>query len=70
MSNREDSWLKTFAVFGAMGIELAGLVVVGAICGQLFDEWLALEGIGVLIGVLLGTTIGFYNLFRRLKRHL
>lgn len=64
---KNDKFLVTFGIYGAVGIQLALTVVAGWLVGNYFDgkwqtsPWLA------LLGLVLGFVGGLYNLIRVLR---
>lgn len=57
----------TFALYGAVGIQLAASVVAGLVFGNYLDDKLTTSPWLAIIGTILGTIGGFWNLVRILK---
>lgn len=57
----------------ALGMEVAGQAMGGALLGWLFDRWQGTEPTGVMIGSIIGITAGLFSLVRgglKLNRQL
>ncbi len=59
-----DSFLAAFGVYGAVGFQLAIAVVGGLYLGQWADQRLETTPWLTLIGLIIGSIAGFYNLIR------
>jgi F0F1-type ATP synthase assembly protein I len=57
----------TFALYGAVGVQLAASVVAGLVFGNYLDKKLHTSPWLALAGTILGTAGGFWNLVRILK---
>ena len=62
-----DPFLVAFGLYGAVGFQLAISVVAGLFAGQWADGKLGTEPWLTLLGLLLGSVAGFYNLIRILN---
>jgi len=64
---KPDPFITAFGIYGAVGFQLAATVVGGLIFGNWLDKkfdtlpWLT------IIGIVVGSTGGFYNLIRILN---
>lgn len=65
-SNRRQL-MYAFGVYSGVGMQLVISVVVGIFAGQWLDEKLGTGPWLMIIGLLLGTVAGFYNLIRILN---
>ncbi len=63
-SGNKDSFIVAFGIYGAVGFQLAFAVVGGLYVGYLADEHWGTGPWLTLVGLLLGSTGGFYNLIR------
>ena len=61
---QKDSFLAAFGIYGAVGFQLAIAVVAGIYFGGLADKKLGTSPWLTLVGLVLGTIGGFYNLIR------
>ena len=49
---------------GGMVFQLVAIIVIGTLAGKFFDEKLDTEPAFLIVGLLLGSVLGFYNFFR------
>lgn len=56
-----------YGIYGAVGIELALSVVGGALLGRYLDRRFGWEPWATVTGLVLGSVVGFYQLFRLLR---
>lgn len=68
MNNDEKKRWRQALVFLGAGTELAIMVAAGAVGGYYVDQYWKSSPWCAIIGVLAGTTCGFYNLYRILKK--
>lgn len=61
--------LKAFAQMGAVGIELALSIVLGALGGRWLDGKLDTDPYLTLLGLLLGLVAGFKSLIQTARRY-
>jgi F0F1-type ATP synthase assembly protein I len=54
-------------LYGAVGVELAGSVIVGLAIGHWLDKKIGSAPAFSLLGTILGTGLGIWNIFRILK---
>ena len=66
-SGEESSW-KALAELSSIGMTLVLATVIGLAGGYFLDRWLGTSPWLILIGLGLGITAGFVNLFRSVKR--
>lgn len=59
-----DPFLIAFGIYGAVGFQLAISVVAGLFAGEWADGKLGTEPWLTLVGLLIGSVAGFYNLIR------
>jgi F0F1-type ATP synthase assembly protein I len=59
-----DSFLIAFGIYGAVGFQLAFAVVAGLYLGYLGDEHWGTGPWLTLLGLIIGSVGGFYNLIR------
>jgi len=59
---------KDFGRYGAVGLEMAALIIVGVKIGEWADAQLGTDKIFTLVGVLFGITAGFYSLIKLTRR--
>jgi len=62
--NDSDSFLVAFGIYGAVGFQLAFAVVGGLYLGSWVDQHLGTTPWLTLVGILIGSAGGFYNLIR------
>lgn len=67
MAKPDKDFLVTLGVYGAIGFQLAISVVVGVMVGRWLDARWGLTPWLTIVGMLLGSGAGFWNLFRLLK---
>ncbi len=63
----DNDFLLTLGIYGAIGLQLAISVVVGVMAGRWLDERWGTTPWLTIVGMLLGSTAGFWNLIRLLK---
>ena len=70
MSDKNDkrSFGYVYGLYGGVGIQLVAAIAGGVWLGHLVDKKFATTPWFMLLGILLGTMGGFYNLFVLLKR--
>ena len=59
-----DPFILAFGIYGAVGFQLAISVVAGLFLGQWVDGKLGTGPWLTLVGLILGSIAGFYNLIR------
>jgi ATP synthase protein I len=59
-----DSFMAAFGIYGAVGFQLAFAVVGGLYLGNLADKHFGTLPWLTLLGIILGSFGGFYNLIR------
>ena len=59
-----DPFLVAFGIYGAVGFQLAISVVAGLFAGQWADSKLGTGPWLTLVGLVIGSIAGFYNLIR------
>ncbi|MBI2067521.1 MAG: AtpZ/AtpI family protein [Deltaproteobacteria bacterium] len=59
-----DSFLIAWGIYGAIGFQLAATVVGGLLLGGWLDKRWGMTPWLTLVGLLIGSTGGFYNLIR------
>lgn len=59
-----DPFLVAFGIYGAVGFQLAISVVAGLLVGQWADGKLGTAPWLTLLGLIIGSVAGFYNLIR------
>lgn len=64
--NQDPSFYTSLARYGGLGFQLALSVVFGIFGGRALDHRLDSEPVFTLMGVILGTAVGFVGLFRTL----
>lgn len=71
MSSKQDdlqsSYFQTFGLFFGIGTQIVALVIGGLFGGQYLDDKLGTEPWLLLLGILLGCALGFYNMVRILN---
>lgn len=65
--NPKDSFVVAWGIYGAIGFQLASMVVGGLLLGQWVDKKLGTTPWLTLVGLLVGSIGGFYNLIRIAK---
>ena len=60
--------LRTFARMGAVGIELALSIVLGALGGRWLDQKFETDPYLTLVGLIIGVIAGFNSLIQTAKR--
>lgn len=63
----DKDFLVTLSVYGAIGFQLAISVVVGVMAGRWLDARWATTPWLTIVGMLLGSGAGFWNLIRLMK---
>ncbi len=63
----DNDFLLTLGIYGAIGLQLAISVVVGVMAGRWLDERWGTTPWLTIVGMLLGSTAGFWNQIRLLK---
>jgi ATP synthase protein I len=66
-SKPDDDFLVTLGIYGAIGFQLAISVVVGVMVGRWLDARWATTPWLTIVGMILGSGAGFWNLIRLLK---
>ncbi len=65
----KDSFLINWGIYGAVGFQLAMSVVVGIYVGGWADTHWGKTPLFTILGLLVGSIAGFYNLIRILTWH-
>lgn len=60
----KDDWRIAYGMYGVVGVQLAVAVVAGLLFGNYLDRKLGTLPWLTLIGLILGSAGGFYNLVR------
>ena len=60
----QDSFIVAWGLYGAIGFQLAAMVVGGLIVGQWLDSRWSTTPWLTLVGLIVGSIGGFYNLIR------
>ncbi len=60
----KDSFIVAFGIYGAVGFQLAFAVVGGLYLGSLADKHWGTTPWLTLLGIIIGSVGGFYNLIR------
>jgi len=63
-SGSQNSFLIAFGLYGAIGFQLAAAVIAGLFIGQWIDQKLHTTPWLTILGLILGSVGGFYNLIR------
>jgi ATP synthase protein I len=63
-SNKGDPFLIAFGIYGAVGFQLSTAVIGGLLLGGWFDQKYGTSPWLTLLGLILGSVGGFYNLIR------
>jgi F0F1-type ATP synthase assembly protein I len=67
MKNKDgDPFMIAFGVYGAVGFQLAATVVGGLLLGSWLDNKFGLTPWLTVVGLVIGSVGGFYNLIRLL----
>lgn len=66
----DQSPLRTFAMFGTIGLQLAVWIVAGLGIGYLLDRWMGTSPVFLIIGVLGGILLGIISMIALIKRYL
>ncbi len=64
---QRDSFIVAWGLYGAVGFQLATMVVAGLLLGDWVDDKLGTSPWLALVGLLVGSVGGFFNLIRILK---
>ena len=67
MKSQRDSIYVSLGVYGAVGFQLALSVVIGLLSGNCLDQKFGTEPYLGVLGLLLGSVAGFWNLLRLLN---
>ncbi len=62
--DKKDNLIVSWGIYGAIGFQLASMVVGGLLLGQWVDKKLGTTPWLTLTGLILGSIGGFYNLIR------
>lgn len=65
----ELSFYRAYAIYTGIVFQLVMAIVLGVLGGRYLDQKLDTQPVFLVVGVVLGSTLGFYNLFRLLKYH-
>ncbi len=68
-----DAEIRVGWKMGGLGMEVAAQVAAGAVLGWLYDRWRGTGTTGMLVGSLIGITVGLGNMIRgalKLNREL
>ena len=60
------TWALALRLMG-VGWYVAASVVIGIVGGYLVDRWLGTTPVFIIVGVILGTTVAFYGLYRMVQ---
>ena len=63
------SWALALRLMG-LGWYVAGSIVGGIVAGMWLDRWVGTRFLFVLLGVLLGSTVVFYGLYKMVRSAL
>lgn len=66
MDNKKDL-LTAYAIYGFVGVQLAVSVVAGLLFGNYVDKKMGNTPWFTIIGLVIGSAAGFYNLFKLLE---
>lgn len=66
--NPKDSFAYVFGLYSTVGIQLVISVVLGLYAGTWGDKKLGTDPWLMILGIVLGTAAGFYNLVRIVSR--
>ena len=69
MSREKDSIAIALGIYGAVGFQLAAAVVIGLLGGNYLDTKIGTAPWLAIIGLILGSVGGFWNLIRILTWH-
>jgi ATP synthase protein I len=64
----KKSFIRAYGLYGGVGIQLGVAITGMTMLGKYIDEKLDTMPWFLIVGVILGTAGGFYNLFRLLKK--
>lgn len=64
-----DDFQKGLSLATRIGLELAVTILVGALLGYALDRWLSTRPWLMLVGMLLGTLVGFRNVYRAISEY-
>lgn len=67
MSKGDSIW-RQLGLVGTIGMEMAFSVVIGVVLGYLLDRQLGTVPVFTVILMLAGTGLGFFNLFKIIKK--
>ena len=60
------TWALALRLMG-VGWYVAASVVIGIVGGYLVDRWLGTTPVFIIVGVILGTTVAFYGLYKMVQ---
>ncbi len=60
------TWALALRLMG-VGWYVAASVVIGIVGGYFVDGWLGTTPVFIIVGVILGTTVAFYGLYRMVQ---
>ena len=66
---KKESWYAAYSIYSVVGIQLAASVVTGLLFGNYLDKKIGTTPWLTIIGLILGSVGGFYNLFRIVNWH-
>jgi len=69
MTDKRDDWYVAYGIYSIVGIQLAVSVVAGLFFGNYIDKKIGTTPWLTIIGLILGSVGGFYNLFRIVNWH-
>lgn len=69
MSKFDNPW-KAFMFVGVIGVDLAVCTIAGSWLGKTLDSHFGTSPLFLLLGLLLGMTIGVYSIYRLIKPFL
>jgi ATP synthase protein I len=67
--NNKNSWYINYSIYSLAGIQLATSVVVGLMLGGYIDKKVGTAPWLTVIGLILGSVGGFYNLVKLVNWH-
>jgi ATP synthase protein I len=67
--NDKNGWYVSYAVYSVVGIQLAVSVIAGLFFGNYIDKKIGTAPWLTIVGLVLGSAGGFYNLFKIMNWH-
>lgn len=68
LENKDNSFWVSFGKLGGIGFMLVFSVLAGIFLGQKGDEYFNTGSTLTLLGVFFGSAVGFWNMFRMIKK--